>query len=141
MIESSTLTAVYDALRADAALEVLLEAGRGVALSPPLPVYRAAAPPDEPFPFLVFDLVSSTPWDSSDREGVELRFDVSAYSQRSAAEAAGLMGRVHTILHDGALTITGATCVLIRRDGAATETDGQIHRARETFRAIVRKAP
>lgn len=138
-LEQSFLIAVYDRLKADAALQALFEAARGGALTPPLPVYRAVAPADEPYPFLALGLVSDVAWDTSDSEGVEIQFDVSAYSSVSESEAVGLIARVHDLLHDASLTFTGGTCVLIRRAGARADTDGQSYRAAETFRALLRR--
>lgn len=133
------LTGLAAAINADATLKTLLEAGRGVTLSAPLPVYLAVAPPDEPWPFLTFNIVADNAWDVSDGIGSEIIADVHIWTQAaSPASNYALAARVEKILTDPAWALTAANLVFCRvQSRRCNADDGQSFHGTVTVRALV----
>lgn len=135
---TSILTAVFNALKADAALAALLVApGRPVSSAPP--IYPMQAPPDTATPFVTFNEVAATAFDTSDSFGREHTIDVHAWSSSaSPLETYAILERVEAVLQDAALTVTTGDLLLIRLASVRcdVEGDGTFHGV-ATFRALV----
>ena len=133
------LTAIYDALKADATLRTLIETYRGGPAPNPLPIYESAAPPDEPFPYLTFNEAADTDWDVSEAYGRELLIDLHAWTLTgSSLQARRLLRRCELLLRDQALTMADANLVHLRAASIRTAVeDGTIRHGTLTLRAIV----
>jgi len=133
------LTAVFAALDADTALRALFTA-QGVAnISTTRPIFLGVAPPDQAFPFVVFNIASDLAWDTADRRGQELRLDVTAYSRASEAAARALIDQAITTLDDASLSPTGWRVVFIRRSASRVDSHGDHWGARAEFRALIQR--
>lgn len=133
------LAALATGLTTDAGLKTQLEALRGVTLSLPLPAYLISAPPDEPEPFLTFNVVSDDAWNVSEATGRELLVDVHAWTKGiSATPCYGLNSRVRALCTDPAWTLTGANLIYCRPQRARLIPDeGDIYHGVVSVRALI----
>lgn len=119
--------AVYGKLAGDTTLNNLLGA-------PPTgyskAIFHHAAPPDASYPFVLFNKQSGTPTEAlGDPSALETdTWLVKAVDRNTSADPAeAVAARVQTLLNDGALSISGATHLYLRRQADVEyeeETDG-----------------
>lgn len=133
------LAALATALNTDAGLKALLESGRGASLTPPLPAYLIEAPPDEPFPYLTFNIATDDSWDTSDGFGGELTADIHAFTQGlSAAANYALRDRAAAIATDPAWALSAANLVYCRPSSRRMLKEGQnIYHGVVSVRALI----
>jgi hypothetical protein len=135
------MKAIFARLNQDATLKTLLEAGRGSALTLPLPIFANMAPPSEVFPYLTFNQVAATEFDTSSTYGREVQIDVHVWSyKQSPAETYGLLSRVETLLRGAALTLPAPyhpVLVMLEQSQVELDEDGRTFHGVATARALI----
>lgn len=90
------------------------------------------------FPYVTIGDISSRDWSTKTSSGSQLLFAIHIYSAEGGRkQAAGVMTRVHELLHHGGLTLTGHALVAIRFElgDIERESEGRVYHGRIRFRA------
>jgi hypothetical protein len=90
-------------------------------------------------PYLVLGEAVARDWSTGDQAGTEHRFEIEAWTQKNGRrQAVELADAVRAALHDGDLTLAGATLVNLRHERTVTRRAPRsgLHLARLSFRAV-----
>jgi len=96
-------------------------------------------PEDADYPYVVIGDAESRDWSASDAVGADSRVVLHVYSRHGGrSEALNLMERLHSLLHDVVLSISGLACVMCRFVSADVdiEADGARYHGRMQLRII-----
>ncbi len=118
--------AVYQLLSEDAALSSLVTG-----------IYDHV-PAGAAFPYVTMGDISSRDWSTKTSSGSQLLSAIHVYSVKGGRkQAAGIMKRVHELLHQGGLALTGHVLVAIRFEfgDIERESEGRVYHGRIRFRA------
>jgi len=127
--------AVYDILRADAALIAL--AGDGA--SPARTTVYDRTPQDSAFPYIVVGEATALDWDTKSTDGMELTQTIHSWSRYSGAkEVKQIMGAIVDAIDGATMSLTGHTLILIRFEFSETldDPDGRTRHGIQRFRAL-----
>ena len=97
-------------------------------------------PEAQAYPYVTLGESSISDWSSKTTEGTEHNFTLHIWSREGGRkQAAQIMERIHTLLHQGNLTITGQSLVLMRfvSSNIVLENDGWTHHGVMRFRALL----
>lgn len=130
-------SAIYSALSGDATLVALLSSEWGLT-----PIFAdvpqvAEAEDDAYFPYLSFGPETSTEFDDKTQEGGNAVIQINAWTRTADyVQAKAIADRIHAVLHNGDLTITGATHIATRIQSVAfdLDPDGSTRRALMLYR-------
>ena len=120
--------AIYQALSSDSALAALVT---GVYDRPP----QSTA-----FPYMTIGESSGSDWSTKTTSGMEQQLAIHVWSQNGGRkEAAAIMTRIHTLLHQANLSVSGQTLVLLRfvSSDIVLEDDGYTYCGSMRFRALL----
>ncbi len=95
------------------------------------------------FPYITFGDWVGNDWSSMTDKGMELLPVLEVWSREGGhKQAAKIMERVHTLLHDASLSVEGQTLVLLRFSGSTIglESDGCTYRGVVRLRALLQAA-
>ena len=120
--------AIYQALTSDSALMSMLT---GVFDRPP----QGTA-----FPYVTIGEITGSDWSTKTTSGMQQDITLRIWSREGGrAEAANIMTRLHTLLHQAPLNVTGQALVLIRfaSSSIALENDGWTYQGVMKFQAFL----
>jgi len=120
--------AIYQTLTNDATLMALVV---GVFDRPP----QGTA-----FPYITLGESAGSDWSTKTTTGMEQNVTLHVWSREGGrAEAASIMERIHTLLHQAPLSVTGQTLVSIRFSASniLLENDGWTYQGVMTFQAFL----
>ncbi|NLE77414.1 MAG: DUF3168 domain-containing protein [Chloroflexi bacterium] len=104
-------------------------------------VYNTLAKPGAAFPYVVFALSSGASEDTNTKDGDRLLYDVKAIDNALSPKAAGdIAALVDAALHLQSLSITGWTCVQVRRVARFTYFDGEAWHVGGTYEVLTEKS-
>lgn len=92
------------------------------------------------YPYIVYSGSSSQNWDTKSTNGSETIITLTAYSKTGdKEEISDIISRVHELLHNSTLTVSGTNFVLCRWDGLSEifvddSSQGRIHQGVIRFR-------
>lgn len=119
---------IYTALTADSTLMALVA---GIFDRPP----QGTA-----FPYITLGESTGSDWSSKTTTGMEHQVTLHIWSREGGRkQAASIMERVHTLLHDANLTVTGHTLVMMRfmTSRIVLESDGWTYHGEMCFRVLL----
>lgn len=122
--------AIYQALTADAALMGLVTN-----------VYDRP-PQNSAFPYVTLGDATARDWSSKTTTGVEHTIALRVWGREGGRKEASLiMERIHTLLHQANLSVTGHTLVMIRfvSSDITLENDGWTYQGAMRFQALLQK--
>ena len=96
-------------------------------------------PRDSAFPYVVLGDGSEADWSTATEDGTEHAVQIDVWSRTPGhRETKQIAAILHDMLHNAALTVTGATLIDIRHltTAFARQSDGQTMRATLRFRAV-----
>lgn len=120
--------AVYAALAGDATLTALAAGG-----------VHDHVPQDQPFPFVQIGEATVRDWSAKTFDGAEHTLTIHAWARgRGRKGVKEIMARIHEVLHNAALAVTGHTLVLLRFEfaDAMEDPDGLTYHGVTRFRAV-----
>ena len=120
--------AIYQRLTGDSALMALVS---GVFDRPP---------EGTPFPYVTLGESMGSDWSTKTTTGMEHHLSLHIWSREGGRkEAATIMERLHTLLHQTNLSVSGQTLVMIRftASAIALEDDGWTYHGRMDFHALL----
>jgi len=120
--------AVYQALTGDAGLMALVT---GVFDRPPQGTL---------FPYITIGESTSSDWSSATTTGMEQNITLHAWSREGGRmQAASIMEKMHTILHDASLSVEGQALVMIRFAASSITlgNDGYTYQGMMRFTALL----
>ena len=118
---------IYDVLSGDATLGAMVTG-----------VYDYV-PQDTAYPYVVIGDMDGRDWSASGLDGLESRASIEAYSRYGGRkEALQIMESIHSLLHDGSLTMSGHALVSMRFESGQVIPlgDGHTYRGQIRFRLL-----
>lgn len=97
-------------------------------------------PENSAYPYISIGEATSTDYSTSDLSGSQTTMTIHIWSQyKGAKEAKNIMDRVHTLLHDTTLTVTGFNLINLRFEFIDTlqDPDGITRHGVMRFRAVM----
>lgn len=95
------------------------------------------------YPYLALGEMEGRDWSTKTEQGMEFRLMVRVFSREAGRkEAAQIMERVHALLHNADLTVSGHALILMRCESSAIrrENDGSTFQGILAFRALIEAA-
>ena len=92
------------------------------------------------FPYVTIGESTGSDWSTKTTSGMEQNVTLHIWSRQGGrAEAASIMVRIHTLLHQASLTVTGQALVSIRFTGSSItlENDGWTYQGVMKFQAFL----
>lgn len=121
-------TSIYATLIGDATLMGLVEG-----------VYDRV-PDNADFPYVTIGDMQGKDWSSKTFSGCQYTIEIHVYSREGGrTEAATIMGRIYTLLHGQALSVSGQTMILMQyiSGDIALETDGWSYHGHIRFNTLL----
>lgn len=105
-------TGIHNLLKVDATLTGLLGSGENSMFDNPR---QSDLDTNSLYPMLVYAQVTTKPWDTKDKNGMEALVDIHVYSRSSnKQEVSVILDRVHFLLHNNNIEMGGSKSVLLR---------------------------
>ena len=97
-------------------------------------------PENSSYPYVNIGADAQNEYDTKDLNGSDVTINIDVWSQyKGSKEAKNIMDRVHTLLHDTSLTVTGFNLVNLRfqSSGVLRDPDGITRHGVMRFRAVM----
>jgi hypothetical protein len=128
---------IFDKLKADATLVALL----GGSIPANTKVYDSP-PENATFPYVVIGDKTTGDFAAMTFRGQEQTVTIHSWSQaKSSGQVQNIMDRLWSLLHEGTLTLTGHTLVLMRHEFGQPilDEDGRTHHGVQRFRILMKE--